>query len=326
MKNVLITGGAGFIGSHLSEHFVNNGYFVIIIDNLFRGKLENISSLISTDKCMFINLDMADMVCQEYLADLLAKYKPIYILHYAAINGTQYFYEMPEMVANVNCLSTSNLMSALACSVKADPLYKPKVIFASSSEAYGEPLEIPTSESGLTYVRIDECRDSYAVSKLMGEFLVKLYAERLKLDFLIFRIFNVYGPRMVASRFGQVIPEFIDRIHSGEYPLRIYGDGSHTRSFIYVQDHVNLLYRAILDAELNNVYNIGNPDEISIITLAAKILHLFGKKPSFEFLEERSGDHLRRVPDISKLISSIGTFSFTPLDVGLEELVKSYNS
>ncbi|MEM8938855.1 MAG: SDR family NAD(P)-dependent oxidoreductase [Bacteroidota bacterium] len=321
--NVLITGGAGFIGSHLCEKFVNEGFKVIVIDNLFRGKRENIEHLMLKGQVELIELDLSDFINIETLAEVLANHNPSKILHYAAINGTQYFYDIPEKVAEVNSLSTIYLLKAIEICKNKGANFKPLIVFASTSETYGEPFSLPTSEKDLTYIRIDNDRDSYAVAKIMSEFYVKLFSKKMGLNWIILRIFNVYGPKMIGTKYGQVIPEFVNRLKSGEYPLKIFGDGSHTRSFIHISDHVELTYRLIHspNLKLDEVYNLGNTDEISIAHLANKLMNLMGLDPKLKFLKERSGDHKKRVPDITKLENVVGKYDFISLNEGLKSLI-----
>lgn len=321
MKNtILITGGAGFIGSHLAEKFQKEGYLVIIIDNLFRGSLNNIETLIQNG-AIFHKLDLLEEGDLIAIFDLIKNYEPSIILHYAAINGTQYFYDIPQLVAEVNSIGTYNLMKCIQ-KVKLDKnIYRPTIGFASTSEVYGEPFEIPSSETATTHVRIDQIRDSYAAAKLMSEFYIKLFSESTGVDWMIYRIFNVYGPRMIGSKYGQVIPEFINRLKQGEYPLNIFGDGQHMRSFTYIDDHVEMIYKLVLFSKKNEVYNVGNVNEISIIELAEIIMNLMNLDPKFIFLPEREGDHKRRKPTIEKLINQIGPFTFMNLKNGLMEMI-----
>lgn len=319
MKSVIITGGAGFIGSHLSERFAQEGYKVIIIDNLFRGKRSNIESLL-TKGHLLLQYDLVDSQSVSLVERAIVDHEPELIMHYAAINGTQYFYDIPEKVAEVNSIATYNLLRGVEAAKKKSSL-RPKLVFASTSETYGEPFQVPTEETDVTYARIEEDRDSYAIAKLMSEFYVKLYAKKLGLEFVIFRIFNVYGPRMIGTKYGQVIPEFIQRLKEGEYPLRILGNGMHTRSFIYIDDHVDMTTRAVLSARTNQVYNLGNPIETSIIDLAKLVMTKLDLHPKFEFLPERQGDHKRRVPNIQKLEAQIGKVHFTSLETGITKML-----
>ena len=322
-KTILITGGAGFIGSHLAEKFHTAGFKVIILDNLFRGKLENISHLIDSG-VMFKKLDLIKPEDQEQIYQMISSIKPDYIAHYAAINGTQYFYDFPQLVAETNSIGTYNLLLAIKKVIEEDVNYLPLTIFASTSETYGEPLDIPSKETSVTYVRLEETRDSYAAAKLMSEFYVKLFSEGMKTDWMIFRIFNVYGPRMVGTKYGQVIPEFITRLRQGEYPLQIFGNGEHKRSFIYVNDHVDLAFKAITTAQRNEVYNLGNPEEISIKSLAEIIMKKMNLEPKFLFGEERSGDHKRRLPSIEKLLGNIGPHQLMNIEEGVALMLDKY--
>ena len=322
MRNVLITGGAGFIGSHLCEKLVEEKYNIIVIDNLFRGKRKNIEHLLSSENVL-LEYDLVSGEAQERIKSIILEYEPIYVLHYAAINGTQYFYDIPEKVAEVNSIATYNLLRGLEKAIEFNKKLKPLLVFASTSETYGEPFHVPTVESDLTYARIEQDRDSYAIAKLMSEFYIKLYSKKLGLDYIIFRIFNVYGPRMIGTKYGQVIPEFIQRLREGEYPLTILGDGQHTRSFAYIDDHVELTYLALTRAKRNEVYNLGNPTETSIIELAELVMNKMGKIPKFKFLPERSGDHKRRVPQIDKLIDQVGSFSFVDLGEGIQRMLRA---
>lgn len=317
--NVIVTGGAGFIGSHLVEKLIRNGYYVIIIDNLFRGKLENIAHL-DASRYTFFKHDLTSPDT-SMLKKVIKDYMPGIIYHYAAINGTKYFYDIPYEILQSNLIATYNLLESFNDQISDS--YKPVFIYASSSEVYGEPFEIPTKESSITHVRIEENRDSYAIAKLSSEFFVKLYAEKHNLHYCILRIFNVYGPKMIGTQYGQVVPEFISRIKDGEFPLNIFGDGSHSRSFIHVDDHVDMVYKVSTSSEIpSGVYNIGNPLEISIRQLGCKILSAFNLPIQINHLPEREGDHKRRMPDISLYIKYFGTPGFISLDDGINQLVK----
>jgi nucleoside-diphosphate-sugar epimerase len=313
----LITGGAGFIGSFMATKLIENKEEVIVVDNLFRGSLENIRHLKDNNQFSFFNIDIIEE--NEKFTNLLASELPDIIIHYAAINGTKYFYDIPYEVAYTNGIITEKLCLSIQKNLKNN--YKPKIVFSSTSEVYGEPINIPTNEDDITYLRISENRDSYAAGKLYSEFLLKLFAEKHKLDWLIFRIFNVYGPNMIKSSYGQVVPELVSRTIGGEYPLRLIGDGSQKRSFIYIDDHINLTLLALKNAKWNDVYNLGNPDEVSILELATNIMKICNTKPAFEFIDSRSGDHLRRCPDLNKLFKYIKNYSFIGLNDGLKLVI-----
>ena len=321
-KTALVTGGAGFIGSHMSHKLANNGYKLIIVDNLFRGSINNIKDILQDDN-KFYNIDLASNESIIKLKDLFIKYKPNLIIHYAAINGTQYFYDEPTKVSTVNSISTYNVLESLKFAKKENS-FDPKFCFASTSETYGEPFNVPTNEDDITYARVRQDRDIYSAAKLMSEFYTRLYCKELKVNFIILRIFNVYGPKMIGTKYGQVIPEFISRILKGEYPLKILGKGNHTRSFCYIDDHINLTFNLINSNCSNQIINLGNSIEISILDLASKVMKQMNLEPKFEFIEEREGDHLRRCPDITKLIGFIGDYKFITLEDGLNKTIKYY--
>jgi nucleoside-diphosphate-sugar epimerase len=313
----LITGGAGFIGSFMVAKLIASNDEVVVVDNLFRGSIDNIKHLLTNSRFSFFNIDIINE--NEKFTELIGSELPDTIIHYAAINGTKYFYDIPFEVAYTNGIITEKLCLSIQKNLKSN--YKPRIIFSSTSEVYGEPFNIPTNEEDLTYLRISENRDSYAAGKLYSEFLLKLFAEKYKLEWIIFRIFNVYGPNMINSSYGQVVPELVSRTVAGEYPLKLIGDGLQKRSFIYIDDHINLTLLALKFAKWNDVYNLGNPEEISIVELASNIMNLCNLKPSFEFIENRSGDHLRRCPDLSKLFKYVKNYSFIGLNEGLKLVI-----
>ncbi len=317
----LVTGGAGFIGSYLCEELVQRGFNISIWDNLFRGKYENIASLVYGDN-RFLQIDLADESNITRMAEEIVKESPDLIFHYAAINGTQYFYDIPARVLEVNMQATYNLMRAIRVAKREKPELNCKIIYASSSEVYGEPFSLPSKETDVTWVNISHIRDSYAVAKLAGEFYVKLIAEELSLPYVILRLFNVYGTRMVGTKYGQVIPEFIQRLSEGEYPLNVYGNGEHMRSFCYVTDNVRMTVDIALSEKPSDIYNIGNSEEVSIRYLGELIMEKMGKEPAFNYLPERVGDHRRRCPDTSKLFSVIGGQELISLEEGVDIMIK----
>lgn len=320
MARAWVTGGAGFIGSYLCEELVERGYEISIIDNLFRGKKENIEHLLN-EKNSFYLVDMAEAESVDKMAELLVNEQPELIFHYAAINGTQYFYDIPSQVLEVNSMVTYHLMCAVRKAKVQRKTFQTKIIYASSSETYGEPFSIPSRETDVTYVNVDHIRDSYAAAKLIGEFYVKLMAEEAGIEWIVLRLFNVYGPRMVGTKYGQVIPEFIRRLKDGEYPLKIYGNGEHKRSFCYVTDNVKNTVKLAMSENKNEIYNIGNSDEISIRELGERIMTKMNLVPAFEFLPEREGDHKRRCPDTTKLQNAVGKYEYMTLDEGLEKML-----
>jgi len=323
-KTALITGGAGFIGSHLCEELIRRGFKILCIDNLFRGSLNNLKKIQDNNNFCFHNIDLLNLDSIEEIKKILLNEKPCLIFHYAAINGTEYFYDIPYKVTCTNSVSTFNLLEGLKHTLQEIKLYNPKIIFASSSEVYGSAKIIPTTEETLTYLRLEENRDSYAAGKLISEFFIKHFSKENNLDFFIFRIFNVYGPRMINTKYGQVIPELILKALNSSENLNIIGSGEETRSFCFIKDHVKLTLEVVDKGKSSEVYNIGNPEEISIKKLSTNILKNLQKDLKIIPSKPRSGDHLRRAPSIVKAEKYIGSFSFTPLEKGLDEMIKSY--
>ena len=304
---ILVTGAAGFMGSHLCDHLLDLGHEVIGIDNFFRGLKTNLP------KHNSFKFYKRDLLEPSGLKDILINNKIEVVIHYAAINGTRYFYDMPYKVCNDNILMTQNLLLNLNKSIK-------KVVYASSSEVYGPSPVVPTSEKEPIILHSSEDRDSYASSKAMGEFLVRLWAKENNRDFLIFRPFNTYGSRMATNGYGQVIPEFIERILSKEN-FYMYGDGKQTRSFCHVTDHVRIATEIVL-SEKNGIFNIGFDEEISIYDLAKKIHDLFKLDFNPTFMPAWSNDTKWRKPDLSGIKSLLTKkYDFINLENGLKEIL-----
>ena len=307
----LITGAAGFLGSFLSKELLSNEYDVVGIDNFFRGKEEYLPK---HEKFTFNRMDLI----KEYdkFSELVKKERPDFIFHYAAINGTKYFYDIPYQVLDENVCMTQNVLKACKNSTVK------KIIYASSSETYGEPLKVPTPETHPILLNIHTDRDSYASSKAINDFYVKLFAKEHGLDFLILRIFNTYGPHMDTSEYGQVIPEFINKMFNDKQ-FTIIGDGEHTRSFCYVSDHTRLALK-LAENVSNEIVNLGNEAEVTINDLAEMIHELECKEFKPKYLRPREYDHKRRCPDISKLKELINDYPKITLKEGLNRTIKSY--
>jgi len=308
---IVLTGAAGFLGSFLSEELLNHNYNVVGIDNFFRGKKEYLPK---HKNFKFYKIDLV----KEYkkIKEIIQNEKPEIVIHYAAINGTKYFYDMPYQVINDNVVMTQNLLKACVnSSVK-------KIVYASSSETYGEPEIIPTPEIHPILLNIHTDRDSYASSKAINDFYVKLFAKEHNIDYLILRIFNTYGPHMDTSEYGQVIPEFISKMFS-KNQFTIIGNGEHTRSFCYVTDHIRLV-RKLVEKISNEVINVGNDKEITINKLAETIHKIENKKFNPKHLKEREYDHKRRQPDITKLKKLIDDYPKITLEKGLKKTIDAY--
>jgi nucleoside-diphosphate-sugar epimerase len=220
-------------------------------------------------------------------------------------------------VLRVNTEGTINLLRA----VEQYPVSK--IVFASSSEVYGEPMTIPVGEDHPFLLNgIANPRHSYAASKVMGEYYVRWSAEKFGFDWVNLRIFNSYGPRMDTSQYGQVVPEFIQRILADE-PFTLFGPGTQTRSFCYVEDTVEMMVRAG-ERVSNDALNIGNDKEISILALAELLHQVMGRPFEYTLLDMVEGDILRRVPDLSKARQLLDYSPDTPLPEGLARTVKWY--
>jgi len=307
----IITGAAGFLGSFLSEELLSNGYNVVGIDNFFRGKKEYLPE---HKNFTFYEIDLVKE--PKKFSELVKNEKPEILIHYAAINGTKYFYDIPYQVINDNVIMTQNVLNAcIKSSVK-------KIIYASSSETYGEPETIPTPETHPILLNIHTDRDSYASSKAINDFYVKLFAKEHNIDFLILRIFNTYGPHMDTSEYGQVVPEFIHKMFESDQ-FTIIGNGSHTRSFCYVDDHTRLV-RKLIESVSNEIVNVGNNKETTIDNLAKTMHILEDKEFNPKYLSGREYDHKRRQPDISKLKRLIDDYPKITLEEGLKKTIAAF--
>ena len=305
MKKIIVTGAAGFLGSHLCDSLLEKGYKVLGIDNFFRGKKENLPN---HPLFTFQEINCLDL---NELKTSFNHFNPDIVIHYAAINGTRYFYDIPYQVCNENIKMTQNVLTCCQ-------LYNiKKIIYTSSSEVYGPSPKVPTKETEPIKLFTQATRDSYASSKAMGEFLVKLWAETNNSDYLIIRPFNTYGPRMATNGYGQVIPEFIERIKTKEQ-FFMYGDGNQTRSFCYVTDHANIVSELITKSK-NDIINVGFNEEITIYDLAKTIHNVMSVEFNPIFKEAWSNDTKWRKPDITKILN-IYTKEFTSLLKGLKTM------
>lgn len=305
--NVLVTGAAGFLGSHLCDLLLEKGYSVTGIDNFFRGKRENLPK---HNNFKFYELDLVNSF--KELKEIVSNSNFDWVLHYAAINGTKYFYDIPTKVFDDNYKMTLNVLNACRSSKTIK-----KFGYASSSEVYGNFPSIPTNEKQKISLNVFEDRDSYAAAKAFGDFMTKLYCEEMSISYLTFRIFNAYGPRMDNTEYGQVIPEFFRKAEEvGNF--KIIGDGKQTRSFCYVEDHVKMVETAMRTLK-NEIINIGNDELTEIIALAKKVCKISGKEFLPEHLKPRSYDTIRRQPDLTK-IKSVYKEKMISLDEGLRKI------
>lgn len=303
---ILITGAAGFLGSHLSDKLLNDGHEIFGVDNFFRGNKNNLPI---HENFKFHELDLRDF---NKTKDLFYQIQPEVVIHYAAINGTRYFYDIPFKVCDDNILLTQNVVKSCGDSVS-------KIIYASSSEIYGPEPRIPTKENEFIILDSLADRDSYASSKAIGEFLIRLWAKENNKKYLIVRPFNTYGPRMSTKGYGQVIPELIERIKSGE-EFYLYGDGKQTRSFCYVDDHCEIMCRLLNNAD-NVILNVGYDQEVTINDLAKTIHRILNKNYSVIYKEAWKNDTKWRKPDLSELKKYTGEIIYTKLNDGLLKMI-----
>lgn len=282
MKRVLITGAAGFIGSHLCDRFIADGYHVIGMDNLITGHLKNIEHLFSHPSFEFYHHDVTKFV--HVPGDLDC------ILHFASPASPIDYLKIPIQTLKVGSLGTHNLLG-LARAKKA------KILIASTSEVYGDPLVHPQSEDYYGNVNTIGPRGVYDEAKRFQESLTMAYHRFHQLDTRIVRIFNTYGPRMRLND-GRVVPAFMGQVLRGE-ALTIFGDGSQTRSFCYITDMVEGIVR-ILNSDYSNPINLGNPDEISIADFAEEIKkHYTNGTIDIVYKPLPENDPMQRQPDIS---------------------------
>lgn len=281
MERVLITGAAGFLGSHLCDKFITEGYHVIAMDNLITGDLKNIEHLFHLEHFEFYHHDVTKFVHVPENLD--------YILHFASPASPIDYLKIPIQTLKVGSLGTHNLLG-LAKEKNA------RILIASTSEVYGDPLVHPQSEDYYGNVNTIGPRGVYDEAKRFQESITMAYHRFHGLDTRIVRIFNTYGPRMRLND-GRVIPAFIGQALRGE-DLTVFGDGSQTRSFCYVTDQIEGIYKLLL-SDYREPVNIGNPYEITIKDFAEEIIKLTGTDQKIIYQPLPQDDPMQRQPDIS---------------------------
>jgi dTDP-glucose 4,6-dehydratase len=282
MKRILITGGAGFLGSHLCDRFINEGYEVIAMDNLITGDMKNIEHLMPLANFHFYHHDVSKYIHVPGKLD--------YILHFASPASPIDYLKIPIPTLKVGSLGTHNCLG-LALAKGA------KMLIASTSEVYGDPNVHPQPEEYWGNVNPVGPRGVYDEAKRFQEAMTMAYHTYHQVETRIVRIFNTYGPRMRLND-GRVLPAFIGQALRGE-DITIFGDGSQTRSFCYVSDLVEGIYR-LLHSDCVYPVNIGNPDEISILDFAKEIVELTGTDQKLVFKDLPKDDPKQRKPDITK--------------------------
>jgi len=279
-KKILITGGAGFLGSHLAEKAVKEGHKVIVVDNLYTGNLEKISFLFPTQSLQFIQQDIQEPL--DFDVD--------WIFHLACPASPPHYQKDPIQTLKTSFFGMLNVLD-LAEKRKA------RVLFSSTSEVYGDPKEHPQKESYFGNVNPNGIRACYDEGKRAAECLCMDYFRQKKLDVRIARIFNTYGPKMNVDD-GRVVSNFICQALKKE-PITLYGTGDQTRSFCYVDDLVQGLWEYMQAPSFPGPINFGNPNEFTILELAELVLEFTKSSSSLTFLPLPQDDPVRRMPDIS---------------------------
>jgi UDP-glucose 4-epimerase len=307
---VLITGGAGFIGHHLALHLSSLGYEVLCLDNLSRSSPEVVKTLRSSN----IDLIVADVLDINSLELIMSRFKPEVVIHTAALVSVEESVRKPEDYLRCNVLGTLN-------TVRVSTNYGvSRFIYLSSAAVYGDPIKLPVSEEHPL-----NPKSPYGLSKLIGEEVVKLYHRMYGLEYVILRLFNVYGPRQSLNPYSGVIIKFIDRVCKGLPPV-IYGDGTQTRDFIHVLDVCRATQLSISTENVNEVYNIGSGKPLSINELANLIIRIskLELRPTYE--PSRPSDIRHSYADISKAVKYLGFKPSVSIEEGIEELLRLRNT
>ena len=296
----LITGGAGFIGSHLAEALLDAGHEVDIIDNLSTGSIRNVGHLKSNPRFQYV---IDTLTNEPLLAELIDRNDVIF--HFAAAVGVKLIVEQPVHTIETNVHGTEVVL-------KHAHKKKKKVVIASTSEVYGKSADVPFREDAdLVMGATVKHRWAYACSKAIDEFLALAYYKERDLPIIIVRFFNTVGPRQ-TGQYGMVLPSFVRQALSGE-PITVFGDGTQSRSFTYVGDVVECLMKLVNEPKaIGQVFNIGNKQEVTILQLAEIVKSLTGSASRIEFVpydkayEEGFEDMPRRVPDLTKVTQLVG--------------------
>jgi len=303
---ILITGGAGFLGSHLSERFLAEGYEVIAMDNLITGDVRNVEHLFSDSSFHFEKRDVTEYIHVVGKLDAL--------LHFASPASPIDYLELPIQTLKVGSLGTHKALG-LAKAKGA------RFLLASTSECYGDPLVHPQSEDYWGNVNPVGPRGVYDEAKRFAEAMTMAYHRYHQVETRIIRIFNTYGPRM-RLKDGRVLPAFMPQALEGK-PLTVFGDGSQTRSFCYVDDLVEGIYRLLLSDEVLPT-NIGNPSEMTILQFAQKVIEITGSASEISFKDLPEDDPKVRQPDITKAREILGWEPKVDLETGLRRTLECF--
>ncbi|OGC90385.1 MAG: nucleoside-diphosphate sugar epimerase [candidate division Zixibacteria bacterium RBG_16_53_22] len=315
---VLITGGAGFIGSHLAEKLLEQGHHVFAVDNLSTGKLENIVHLRGNPEFEFFAGTIMDEIL---MAEMISQCETIF--HLAAAVGVRLIIDKPVDTIETNIMGSEIVL-------KLANRRKRKVIITSTSEVYGKNEQVPFKESDdSVYGPTVKSRWSYACSKAIDEFLALAYYREKKLPVVIVRLFNTIGARQTGE-YGMVVPTFVKQALMG-HPLTVFGDGSQSRCFTNVRDVVRAMVSLAENPEaVGQVYNIGSSEVITINDLACRVKELCGSKSEIQYIpydkafEAGFEDMYQRVPDLLKIHDAIGYKPMISLDQSIQEIIEYY--
>ena len=302
--NILVTGGAGFIGTNLVEKFIDKQHNVIVIDNLLTGSKKNLEHFFNSENFSFIEFDVQNHI--EVAEDL------DYVLHLASPASPKAYAQHPINTLKAGSIGTINTLG-LAKAKNA------KYLLTSTSEIYGDPLVSPQPESYWGNVNPNGTRSMYDEAKRFAEAAVSSYNRIYDLDTRILRLFNTYGPKMKIND-GRVVTNFIHQAITGN-DMTIYGQGNQTRSFCYIDDTVSGILKA-MESDNSEVFNIGNPNEITILQLAEKIIELTNSKSEIKFVKLPEDDPMQRKPDISKANNKLDWFPEVSLEDGLKKTIE----
>ena len=298
--NVLITGGAGFLGSHLVERFISKKYNVTVIDNLLTGSKKNLEPFLENENFTFIDFDVQNHI--EISQDL------DYVLHLASAASPKAYTQHPINTLKAGSIGTINTLGL----AKAK---NSKYLLTSTSEVYGDPQISPQPETYWGNVNPNGVRSMYDEAKRFAEAAVASYNRIYNLDTRIVRLFNTYGPKMKIDD-GRVVTNFISQAIKGE-DITIYGNGDQTRSFCFIDDTVLGIIKA-MESDSSEVFNIGNPNEITILQLAEKVISLTNSKSAIKFVQLPEDDPMQRKPDITKANKKLNWFPEVSLEDGLK--------
>jgi UDP-glucose 4-epimerase len=303
---VLVTGGAGFIGSHLVDRLVDAGYDVIVMDNFSTGRIGNLSHSRGLSNFHLVRADV-----RRIPRSLLRRLKRIdRIVHLAALTDVQQSIRDPVSTTDVNVVGTLNVLEA------AKVLKAARIVFASSAAVYGTPRTLPIAEEA----NISPI-SPYGASKAAAELYLGSFQENHGIDGVSLRYFNVYGPRQTASQYAGVISIFAKRALN-QQPLQIFGDGSQTRDFIFVSDVVDATMASLEATSENKTFNIASGKEMTILELAKTVQRITGSQSKLEFCPPRSGDIARSVAYTTRAANELGFKTRTSLDDGLSATIR----